>query len=215
MSNERNGCPVEQVFSDWDRIHRTFANHSAEALQLLVQVETDSPLRILDLACGTGGHLIAAAGAGHIGLGIDVNPAKIASATQRAEASGWKHLQFRCYDMRLGVEESDFDVVLCLYAMSTVSNDDDFLSILRGAYRALRAGGHLFFNVANKGPNQDPRSPLFAAIYRMGHMRSYTLPKLQALLHETGFEVVTTTLLPLSGLADLDILLHARSRDSS
>jgi 2-polyprenyl-3-methyl-5-hydroxy-6-metoxy-1,4-benzoquinol methylase len=68
--------------------------------------------RVLDLACGEGRHSLAAAARGAMVVGVDRDPAKLASAHDRSDAAGlsveWRQLDLEGSWPELG----DFDAVL-------------------------------------------------------------------------------------------------------
>ena len=49
------------VYSEWDAIHARIGSHSSEMLGILLSLPAGRSYRVLDLACGTGGHLLEAA----------------------------------------------------------------------------------------------------------------------------------------------------------
>lgn len=77
--------------------------------------------RVLDAACGAGGAALLAAqavGPGGPVAGIDLSPAMLALARQRARAAGARNLFFQVGDMaRLPYRDRGFDAVLCILGL--------------------------------------------------------------------------------------------------
>jgi 2-polyprenyl-3-methyl-5-hydroxy-6-metoxy-1,4-benzoquinol methylase len=86
----------------------------AEVASLVKLLELDSPMRILDLACGFGRHANRLAALGHSVTGVDYMPGFIALARQKAAEMGVQ-VDYRQGDMRLVSFLEEFDRVLLLF----------------------------------------------------------------------------------------------------
>lgn len=77
--------------------------------------------RLIDLGCGDGRIVIAAARRGANALGIDIDPQRIAEAEAAARAAGVEHLaRFRCEDLfATRLEEAS---VVTLYLLPLLNN---------------------------------------------------------------------------------------------
>jgi 2-polyprenyl-3-methyl-5-hydroxy-6-metoxy-1,4-benzoquinol methylase len=62
----------------------------AEVASLVKQLELDSPMKILDLACGFGRHANRLAALGHSVTGVDFMPGFLEIARKKAEEMGVK-----------------------------------------------------------------------------------------------------------------------------
>jgi SAM-dependent methyltransferase len=112
---------------------------------------------ILDLCCGTGAHAVELASRGYSVVGYDLSLAMLARAADEAQERSQK-LNFLQGDMREMAFEEMFDGVYCWATSFGYFDDEKNLSVLQRAYRALRQGGMLLLDVANRD-YVSPRSP--------------------------------------------------------
>lgn len=111
------------------------------------------PIRIADLACGTGAAAVALARRKFRVTGIDGSQAMLARARARAER--WKvdvnWLQADLADLPErwpGFPEGGFDLVTCLYdSLNHLTVPTDLRRALMGVRRILAPGGLFFFDV--------------------------------------------------------------------
>ena len=96
--------------------------------------------RILDVACGGGRHSLAMARRGAVVTGIDLGPAAIATARQRAHKA---HLpvEFVQGDVRRLEYEAVFDAATFIFGCFTEMPRHDAQEVLRRISRSLRPGG--------------------------------------------------------------------------
>lgn len=100
------------------------------------------PRRVLDVGCGPGEFLFFAERAGHVGTGIDFNPAALAAAK---EVFGLTRL-YRCSVSELFEQHGQgrFDVVTMFEVMEHIDNPFETLCMLR---EAARPGGYVCVSV--------------------------------------------------------------------
>ncbi len=105
------------------------------------------PIRqIVDIACGTGPHLLRLAARGYHVTGLDISPANLAYVAERA---GW-----RAANMALVLQDmADFrlpgriDAAICMQnAQGYLLTNADIVRHFRGVARALRSGGLYIFD---------------------------------------------------------------------
>jgi ubiquinone/menaquinone biosynthesis C-methylase UbiE len=154
--------------------------------------------RVLDVGCGTGDLTLAAAGrvgpAGRV-VGIDASPEMIAVARGKARRAG-RAVEFRLEPVEaLTCADGTFDVALSSLMMHHLPGDLQ-RAALREIRRALRPGGRLVIVDADPG-RRAPRfwqpGALAARMHRRapgGDAPRPGLPRLAALLRETGFTAV-------------------------
>lgn len=103
-----------------------------------------------DLACGTGTTALLLARAGIAMCGVDVCPAMCRQARTKARRA---HLPLRVLqaDMRSFRLPQPVDLVLCEFdALNHIPNKADLARVARSVARALRPGGHFYFDVNNR-----------------------------------------------------------------
>lgn len=128
-------------------------------------------MKVLDLGSGTGDvSLLAAEMVGPTGqvVGVDLNPAIVATARARAHAAGMTQITFIASDIRDVVLKHDFDAVVGRFILLYPA---DPVATLRTALRALRDDGLAVFYEANftTGVASFPVSPLHQLLGRCVH----------------------------------------------
>jgi ubiquinone/menaquinone biosynthesis C-methylase UbiE len=100
--------------------------------------------RVLDVCCGSGASAIPAAeavGATGFVLGVDLAENLLTLARTKANQRGLHQVEFRAGDMLdLGLPESAFDVVVCVFGIFFVP---DMHEAVRQLWRRVAAGGKL------------------------------------------------------------------------
>ena len=143
-------APMFDVMTDWD------ARLASEGPFLRGQLEAAGARRVLDAACGSGGHVLWLAQQGYQAAGEDASPVMIALAQQKAAALGLD-VAFAVADLTpqptspagLGVG-SEFDAVLCLgNSLPHLLTQADLTAALAGMARRLRPGGLLILQNLN------------------------------------------------------------------
>src|SRR5512135_441308 len=81
-------APLFDVMTDWE------ARLSAEGPFLRAVLDAGGAHRVLDSACGSGGHSLALARWGYVVAGADASPGMIALAETRAAEAGLEVLPF-------------------------------------------------------------------------------------------------------------------------
>lgn len=107
--------------------------------------------RILDIACGTGGHSLALAEKGHRLTGIDLDRDMIEAA--RAKAQGLDlHTVFQVMDMLAMVEQLDpgFDLAFCIgNSLVHLESEEKIQRVLMDCHRLLNPGAMLILQIIN------------------------------------------------------------------
>jgi SAM-dependent methyltransferase len=101
-----------------------------------------APAHVLDLGCGPGLYAGRLAALGHRCHGIDISPASIRYARERAAEAGWA-CDYVEGDLRRAGFGRDHDLAMLLYGELNVFAPDDARLILSKAHAALRPGGLL------------------------------------------------------------------------
>jgi SAM-dependent methyltransferase len=100
-------------------------------------------LRLLNVGCGTGGFSEAAAGAGALTWGVDLDREAVAIARDRLPRGGVAHAAAEALPFRSG----SFDVVYCV---STLEHVRDARRALREMARVLRPEGKLYLHTPSR-----------------------------------------------------------------
>lgn len=201
--------------SAWERIHGRIISYAEETARILSAGEPGSdspsgaapPLRILDLACGTGRHLIEAARRGHYCTGIDQQQWKIDRARAAASALGLE-VDLQSGDIRELRLDPVFDLVVCLYAFSVMTTDGEVAAVMAAARGAVRPGGRFVFNVLNR-LSADPSE--VEASSEPGHLRSFSADEIAALLAQAGFDSSEFEFFDVADIEKLDLFVTARA----
>lgn len=153
MSKEQSG--TGQVFQGYARFYdQLYATKSydAEVAFVLDRVAAHGhtvPRRLLDLGCGTGGHMLPLLQRGIEVSGVDRSEEMTAQAREKLTAApqgqSWK---VSCRDIRDFRDGSKYDVVVSMFAvMGYLTSNDDFLRGLDTARAHLDTGGLFIFDV--------------------------------------------------------------------
>jgi|SRR5919205_928012 2-polyprenyl-3-methyl-5-hydroxy-6-metoxy-1,4-benzoquinol methylase len=198
----------EELNSAWDKRHQEIATHSAEVQRIIEMAGLQGPSKVLDLACGTGKHLIEFAGLGHTCRGNDVLDWKVQKAVAHSSMLGLD-IKFSCGDLRTLEAEEKYDLVVCLYAMSCLAKDDDFLAALKTARKAMQSEGKFVFNVLNAEAYEQSKPPGFEEAVRTGYLRFFSLDEIEVLATRAGLKIEETRCFDLQGTTDLDMFILA------
>ncbi len=114
-------------------------------------------IRILDVSCGTGDHLVMFAKWGYEGVGIDISEQNITAAEELSKKNKTKDkIKFIVGDM-LKLEESlegeKFDFISCIGNTFSIFSPEKRALILNQMYNLLNIGGKILFQVVNYLPH--------------------------------------------------------------
>jgi glycine/sarcosine N-methyltransferase len=136
-------APMFDVMTDWT------ARLSAEGPFLKSVLDEAGARRVLDAACGSGGHALWLARQGYEVAGADVSPVMIALAQEKAAADG-VGVPFVVSDLANLQASAVYDAVLCLgNSLPHLLTQDDLVAALRGMAGVLRPGGALVLQNLN------------------------------------------------------------------
>jgi len=128
---------------DYRRWRETTLGRITETLEADLLRDLTGPLdgcRLLEVGCGDGIHLVAAARRGAVVTGVDRSAAMLAAARRRADAHHVSVALCRADAEALPFPDAVFDVVLAVTVLCLVS---DAPAAVRGMARLLRPGGRL------------------------------------------------------------------------
>lgn len=188
----------DPFLSDWDRVHATIASHEAECARIAELTGLQPGGSVLDMACGTGQHLLVFARDGHPCTGSDQLLWKL-SLGNRLSRSHELGIRFLCGDMRQLRLAQAYDLVMCFYAMSMMRRDSDLLGALTSGRAALSASGRMVFNVIGSQPGREHEE------YQGGHLRTFSKTEIEAFLTRVGLTVVHYEAVAISGLETFDL----------
>ncbi len=194
--------------SEWDRVHATISTHSAECRRIAAWAELKPGARVIDIACGTGQHLLEFARRGHPCFGSDQLWWKIVRAVALAGAEGLP-IKYACADLRTLRLRPRYDLVLCLYAMSMMRRDEDLLAALAVAKSALAPGGRFVFNVlASEGLDETDQ------VFQDDHLRTYGPEEINGYLAQAGLETLRMEKSSIPGFGSFDLNYVCRKEEA-
>jgi len=113
-------------------------------------------VRVLDLACGIGGHYLGLAKLGYDVVGLDVSEAMLEEATRKLSEAGMRpclvlgdmtRAHFVLKDAKILLP---FDAIICMgYSFAHLTDDESLLQTLEEARSVLKKEGLLIFCVRN------------------------------------------------------------------
>lgn len=120
-----------------------------EAIFVLDRLQHHDPLpkrKVLELACGTGGHTLQFASHGFDVTALDHSPEMLNIARKKAAQSNVE-INFVEADMRrLNLADASFDAAVCLFdSIGYVLTDDALGEVFDGVHLKLRKGGLFIF----------------------------------------------------------------------
>jgi SAM-dependent methyltransferase len=152
-------APMFDVMTDWD------ARLAGEGPFLRAVLDQAGARRVLDAACGSGGHALAMAGWGYETAGADLSPQMVALARTKAAERGLD-VPFAVAGLadlpgQFGGEQ--FDAVLCLgNSLPHLLSDEELVAGLKGMAGVLRPGGLLVAQQLNYDLRWRTRPRFFA-----------------------------------------------------
>ena len=133
----------------YDEIFEPFRIPLDHARQTLLGPILPSVETACDLACGTATTALIMAGQGIRMFAVDLSPVMCRIARQKARAAGLPLRVIRA-DMRAFRLPRLVDLVTCEYdAINHIPHKTDLPLVAKSVARALRPGGHFFFDVNN------------------------------------------------------------------
>ena len=130
----------ERAAPTYDRA--AFSHHAAFGERLAQLVLLGPGGRVLDVGCGAGGALLAAAGrVGPTGeaVGVDLSPGMVERTREAAAAAELDWVRAEVMDAaRLDLPDEHFDAVLCAFTLSSIPDAEGALAEMR---RVLRPTG--------------------------------------------------------------------------
>jgi SAM-dependent methyltransferase len=183
----------EQIegISDWDDRLLAF---------IVAVLELKPGRRVLDVACGSGIHLLRLARQGIEGVGVDIAPSLVRYATDRAAGAGLTdRLNYLVGDMRdlvAAVGSAAFDAVTLLSGSFGFFDDETNQRVLDGLADRLKPGGRLLLDCIAPAQAMRPRS------------RSWSTLDGGILLDETWFDPITCTRESEFRYLDADGVMH-------
>ena len=143
----------EQLFENYAATYdsESFVHGTAGEVDFIEQeIGHRKTARILDIGCGTGRHAIELTRRGYNVTGVDLSDSQLNRAREKAEALGLI-VDFHRLDARTLPFENEFDVaiMLCEGSFPLMETDEMNFEILKGATRALKAGGKFIFTTLN------------------------------------------------------------------
>lgn len=122
---------MSDVFGpDYSRSYDAFYKEKdyAAEVDLLEEVFDDRGVyRVLDLGCGTGGHVIELMARGYDVVGVDRSPSMLAIARSKAAARGVAP-RLLCGDLRSLKLRERFDAVVSMFAVASYQHTDEDVS---------------------------------------------------------------------------------------
>jgi len=171
----------------YDLIQRGLVDYRAEARTMHDIFRHYGVHTVLDMACGTGAHLLELANLGYQCFGIDLSPEMIELAREKAQVQDLS-IEFRRGDMLTYQFDQTFDAVLGLYAPTTLVSDENFRTGLANARRAVRDGGFFYVNLLNADfEGAEQARSAFSAFY------------LDVVVNEPGIRLVRFNQITFSG----------------
>lgn len=103
---------------------------------------------VLDVACGSGRHILGLAKRGYSCVGQDYTPEQVQIAKTKAKREGLSVRLLEGDATKLKYE-NEFDAVLAIRILFLLPDDKSVLTCLHRVYRSLKPGGILICNIAN------------------------------------------------------------------
>ena len=170
--------------------------------------------KLLDLACGTGEISLASArlaGTTSTVIGVDISPASLEVAKQKAKKEGLVNVKFVEGDItdllsewaeEEGIRDGMFDIITCASAFVLV---EDQPGAVKSWAKLLKKGGRLIFDVPT-GDSQIKALALDRIVEKLGVVRLYTREKIDS-------EEKVRSLLTGAGLDDSDFFVSESYED--
>src|SRR4051794_12358659 len=178
---------ARRIFDRWsgryerDPLSRWIGKRQHDALEVLELTEGD---RLLDVGCGTGAAVRAAAEVVERAVGVDLSPKMLAEARMRAaDLPGVEFVEGDSEDLPFG--DGEFTAVICTTSLHHYPRPD---AAAREFARVLAPGGRV---VIGDGTSDAVVSRVFdflARKFEAGHVRLHGVEELRRLLEDAGLE---------------------------
>jgi SAM-dependent methyltransferase len=151
---EHEPIPFGESSAIYDLIYRD-KDYAGEAGFVAALIEQHAPrqrapVRVLDLACGTGRHAMELARKGYAVEGSDISSGMVAVARKSAAGQGMDVRFHECSFQTANAIEGTFDVVLAMFAsLGYLTDFTDVALTLDNVSRKLAPGGIFIFDVWN------------------------------------------------------------------
>ncbi|WP_064681494.1 class I SAM-dependent DNA methyltransferase [Rhizobium bangladeshense] len=152
---EQEPIPFGEYSAIYDLIYRDkdYAGEAGFVAALIEQYaprQNDAPIRVLDLACGTGRHAMELAAGGYVVEGSDISSGMVAVARNSARDRGLDVRFHECSFQTADTIPGSFDVVLAMFAaLGYLTHFADFELTLRNVAQKMAPGGIFIFDVWN------------------------------------------------------------------
>jgi len=144
-------------------------------------------LRVLDVGCGTGrfSTLLAAAHAAVTGVDKSANMLTVAREDPRAAQA---RIDYLCMDANIDLPQGPFDAIAFFFSVQYMKLGPEFWARLRG--RLVPGGVVAFASFPHAHFVQTEHARFFSSIAAIDMARFPSVPRVCALLHESGFSQV-------------------------
>ncbi|MBY4588432.1 MULTISPECIES: class I SAM-dependent DNA methyltransferase [Rhizobium] len=152
---EQEPIPFGEYSAIYDLIYRD-KDYAGEAGFVAALIEQHAPrqnhvpIRVLDLACGTGRHAMELAAKGYVVEGSDISSGMVAVARNSAAERGLDVRFHECSFQTADAIQGTFDVVLAMFAaLGYLTDFADFELTLKNIAKKMAPGGIFIFDVWN------------------------------------------------------------------
>lgn len=144
--------PESELFDRFARFYDDDYRAYDDDIEAIVMLAAECGDPILELGCGTGRVLLPLATAGHSITGVDVSPALLARAEEKAHKQGvTTNIRLVKADLRtFDLPEKQFAFAFCTSnTLMHFTSPEEQVAVLRNAARHLRPGGRLLIDLFN------------------------------------------------------------------
>jgi SAM-dependent methyltransferase len=126
-------------------VEKDYAQESAVIFEAVKRHGSNAVKSVIDLGCGTGSHSLLLAKNGYSVTGVDMAPAMIRIADQKAESlPAAQRPRFMVGDVRNFEGHGPFDLAIMMFAViSYLNSNEDLLAGLRNIRRQIKPGALL------------------------------------------------------------------------
>jgi len=168
--------------------------------KVVEQCKTSEGMDLLDVACGTGGHIFYLQNSFNI-LGLDINPEMLEIAREKLPG-----IELVEGDMKKMDLPQEFDTILCLFsAINYHTNLDELEETFKRFYNHLKPGGVLIFDLGFCTENWDEGRMLVDAVVE-GDLQLARIS--QSRLYDGVFNANFVFLVKEDGKMDFEIDQH-------